>query len=167
MGRKIVSERFVLEPLTADHHAAVRRIRDSDAVRPWWPVPAEFPNGADDWQQWAIVVDGRVVGYAQTGEEPWPDIRHGSIDLFLDESMHGRGIGSAVVSELSSYLFEVDGHHRIVIEPARENPAAVAAYAKVGYRTVGVQHEAWRDESGTWRDNVLMELLRRDLVVRS
>ncbi|XUK61139.1 hypothetical protein ABMA10_04115 [Plantibacter sp. RU18] len=135
-----------------------------DEVRPWWPVPAEFPNGADDWDQWVIVIDGDVVGYAQTGEEAWPDIRHGSIDLFLDPKIHGQGIGSAVVSALSAHLFESEGHHRIVIEPARENPAAVAAYAKVGYRTVGVQHEAWRDETGTWRDNVLMELLSRDLI---
>ena len=39
---------------------------------------------------------------------------------------------------LGRHLIEDRGHHRLVIDPAVDNAAAIRCYAKVGFRTVGV-----------------------------
>jgi hypothetical protein len=52
------------------------------------------------------------------------------------------------------------GHHRITIDPAAENAAAIRAYEKVGFRPVGVMRRYERDVDGDgWHDGLLMELL--------
>jgi aminoglycoside 6'-N-acetyltransferase len=50
------------------------------------------------------------------------------------------------------------GHHRITIDPAAANAAAIRAYEKAGFRTVGVLRSYERDPDGTgWHDGLLME----------
>jgi aminoglycoside 6'-N-acetyltransferase len=57
------------------------------------------------------------------------------------------------------HLIEVRGHHRITIDPASDNAAAIRSYEKAGFRRVGLMRRAWRDPSGIWRDAVMMELV--------
>ena len=52
--------------------------------------------------------------------------------------MHGRGLGSDAVRTLARHLFAEHRHHRLVIDPAADNTAAIGCYAKVGFRPVGV-----------------------------
>ena len=49
--------------------------------------------------------------------------------------------------------------HRITIDPAAANTAAIRAYEKVGFRPVGVMRSYERGPDGTWHDGLLMELL--------
>ena len=52
------------------------------------------------------------------------------------------------------------GHHRITIDPAPENEAAVRSYEKAGFARVGTLTRAYREpHSGEWRDELLMEWL--------
>jgi len=68
------------------------------------------------------------------------------------------------VRRLTRLLIEERGHHRITIDPAADNAAAIRAYEKVGFRRVGVMREYERDHDGAgWHDGLLMELLARDL----
>jgi aminoglycoside 6'-N-acetyltransferase len=99
-----------------------------------------------------------VIGLVQYGEETEPDYRHASIDVFLSASVHGRGLGSEVVAVLAAYLVDECGHHRITIDPATGNAAAIRAYTK-GFRPVGVMRRYERDGEGSWRDGLLMDLL--------
>ena len=55
------------------------------------------------------------------------------------------------------------GHHRVTIDPAVENPAAVRAYEKAGFKPVGVLPEYWTDPSGVRHDGLLMDLLASEL----
>jgi len=55
------------------------------------------------------------------------------------------------------------GHHRLTIDPAADNLAAIRAYEKVGFRTVGVMREYWRAPDGTWHDGLLMDLPAAEL----
>jgi aminoglycoside 6'-N-acetyltransferase len=65
---------------------------------------------------------------------------------------------------VARYLFEVLGHHRVTIDPAAANAAAIRCYEKVGFRRVGITRRSERSpESGTWRDGLLMDLLAEDL----
>ena len=74
--------------------------------------------------------------------------------------MHGRGFGTAVLGRLVGHLIEDRGHHRITIDPAVANAAAIRSYEKVGFRSVGTMREYERDpDSDRWHDGLLMELL--------
>ena len=158
----------VLRPLRPADLEAIVRIRSEPGVQRWWGPPDERQlqrqaEGTDDEPAFAIEVDGRVVGLIQYSEEDEPDFRHTSIDLFLSERARGRGLGPDAIRTLARYLVDERGHHRLTIDPAADNTAAVHAYEKVGFRPVGVMREYWRSPDGTWRDGLLMELVAREL----
>ena len=153
---------IVLRALVAADAPELRRIRATPEVACWWgPAEDEFPLGdEDDVTRLTIEVDGAVAGMVQFGEEVDPKYRHASIDLFLDPTLHGRGIGTEVVGRLVRHLIDERGHHRITIDPAADNAAAIRAYEKVGFRRVGVMRRYERDVDGDgWHDGLLMELL--------
>jgi aminoglycoside 6'-N-acetyltransferase len=106
---------------------------------------------------------GRVVGAIQWGEEADPDYRHANIDIFLSPKVYGRGLCTDAVRTLARHLFVDRGHHRIVIDPATDNAAAIACYGKVGFHPVGVMRRYERGPDGDWHDGLLMELLVDDL----
>ena len=108
--------------------------------------------------------DGVVVGAIQWHESDDPEYRHAGIDIFLDPAMHNRGLGTDAVRTLCRYLVEVVGHHRLTIDPAADNAAAIRAYEKVGFRRVGVMRQYERGVDDRWHDGLLMDLLADDLV---
>jgi aminoglycoside 6'-N-acetyltransferase len=150
----------VLRPLAESDAAAVRAIVAQPAVAAWWgEQPAGFPfTDEPSATRFAILEDGEVVGMIQYSEELDPDYRHAWIDLFVATERQGRGLGSDAVRALADYLVSERGHHRVTIDPAAENHAAIRAYEKAGFRRVGVMRAAWRDTwTGEWRDTLFME----------
>jgi aminoglycoside 6'-N-acetyltransferase len=73
-----------------------------------------------------------------------------------------QGLGSEAIRLLARYLFDERGHHRLTIDPAASNDAAIRAYERVGFRKVGVMRQYERGPDGTWRDGLLMDMLRED-----
>lgn len=110
-----------------------------------------------------IELDGAAAGWIQFSEELDEDYRHASIDIYVDAAVHGRGVGTDAVRTLARHLVADRGHHRITIDPASDNAAAIACYAKVGFRPVGLLRRAERGNDGTWHDSLLMDLLADDL----
>ena len=119
---------------------------------------------ASDTLEFLVIEDPqcRILGAIQWAEEEEADYRHASIDLFLDPAVHRRGFGSDALRSLVRYLFEEKDFHRVAIDPAAHNAAAIAAYAKVGFRPVGVMRQYERGADGTWHDGLLMDLLRSE-----
>jgi aminoglycoside 6'-N-acetyltransferase len=152
---------ITLRPLAEGDEAELLRIRSSPQVMRWWDAPEErFPWDEPESTRFTIEVDGAVAGLIQYWEEREPKYRHAGIDLFVDPALHGRGIGSEAVRRVVRLLFGERGHHRITIDPASENAAAIRSYEKVGFRRVGVMREAERDaDGGGWHDALMMELL--------
>ncbi len=151
-----------LRPLAAVDTEELRRIRATPEVARWWGLPEDdFPGGDDpEATRLTIAVDGAVAGMIQFSEELEPRYRHAGIDVFLDPALHNRGLGSEAVRRVVRHLVEDRGHHRITIDPAVANAAAVRAYEKVGFRPVGVMRRYERDVDGDeWHDGLLMELL--------
>ena len=150
-----------LRPLTAGDEAELRRIHETPEVSRWWELPDErFPWDESESTRLTIEVDGAVAGLIQFHEELEPKYRHASIDLFLDPALHGRGIGTEAVRQVVRLLIDERGHHRITIDPAAANAAAIRAYEKVGFKPVGVMRAYERDADGRgWHDGLLMELL--------
>jgi aminoglycoside 6'-N-acetyltransferase len=137
------------------------RIHRTPEVARWWDMPAEgFPWDEPESFRLTIEVDGRIAGMIQFAEETEPKYRHASIDLFVDPELHGRGIGTEAVRRVVRMLIDERGHHRITIDPAADNVAAIRVYEKAGFRRVGVMRRSERDPDGQgWHDGLLMELL--------
>ncbi len=106
--------------------------------------------------------DGRVVGFIQFAEEEDPDYRHASIDIYVDPARHRRGHATEAIGLVIDHLFGDRGHHRLTIDPAADNEAAIACYAGLGFQPVGVLRAYERQSDGRWADGLLMELLDSD-----
>jgi aminoglycoside 6'-N-acetyltransferase len=148
--------------MAAEDAPALRRIRATPEVSARWDEPEDdFPLHDDEESvRLTIVVDGEVAGLIQFWEETDPKYRHASIDLFLDPAQHGRGLGTEAVRRVARHLTEERGHHRLVIDPAVDNHAAIRAYGKAGFQPVGVMRAYERDADGRgWHDGLLMELV--------
>lgn len=144
----------------------LRRIHATPEVARWWGEPeAGFPwTDEPESTRMVIEIDGAVAGLIQFCEETEPRYRHAGIDLFLDPALHGRGFGEEAVRLVARLLIEERGHHRVTIDPAAENAAAIRAYEKVGFKSVGVMRRYERDVDGDgWHDGLLMELLAAEL----
>jgi aminoglycoside 6'-N-acetyltransferase len=153
---------MLLRPLTEADVAPLRRIRATPEVHAWWDaLEDDFPLGDEpEAERFVIEVDGTVAGMIQVAEEHEPKYRHAGIDLFLDPAFRGRGLGPEAIRRVVRMLIDERGHHRITIDPAADNAAAIRAYEKVGFRTVGVMRDSERDVGGGgWHDSLLMELL--------
>jgi aminoglycoside 6'-N-acetyltransferase len=117
-----------------------------------------------DVTAYVIEAEDRVVGWIQWEAEEDADYRHASMDIYIDPRVHGRGVGTDAVRTLARHLFVDHGHHRLVIDPAADNVAAIRSYTKVGFRPVGIMRQYERGVDGTWHDNLLMELLADELI---
>lgn len=161
--------RLVLRALAEADLDALLRIVSSPAVERWWSAHdrttvRRWLADDDETTRWAIVHDGTVVGKIQAYEEVDAEFRHAGLDLFLDESVHGQGLGSEAIRIVATWLFEERGHHRLVIDPAVANERAIRCYERVGFRRVGVMRAYWHDRwSGGWADGLLLDLLRGEL----
>jgi len=160
-------EIVTLTPVTEAHVAALRRIRGTAGVRARWGSVDDSPTWPFDdptTARFTVLEDGVVRGFVQYGEEEDPMYRHASVDLFLDPAAHGRGLGTDTVRTMARHLLRDRGHHRLVIDPAVDNDAAIRCYKAVGFREVGVMRGYERDTDGDgWHDGLLMDLLAEDL----
>ena len=161
-------ERVLLRPLTPDDVPKVAAIQAQPAVAAAWGEPDEATlhgkaAGTDECTVFAVEADGEIVGLIQYHEEDDPMYRHAGIDIFLSEDVHGQGLGTDAVRTMALHLVRDRGHHRLVIDPAADNTAAIRAYEKVGFRPVGVMRRYERVPGGDWHDGLLMDLLADEL----
>jgi aminoglycoside 6'-N-acetyltransferase len=158
-----------LRPATTDDVQALARIRATPEVYRWWrgeaDMVAEVTADLADQEASTLVVelDGRIVGAIQWSAETEADYRHASIDIYLDPAVHGRGLGTDAIRTLASHLIVDEGFHRLVIDPAADNAAAIKCYSKVGFRPVGIMRKYERGSDGAWHDGLLMDLLAEEL----
>jgi aminoglycoside 6'-N-acetyltransferase len=161
-------ERVLIRPMTADDVPRLATIQAQAGVAAAWgePEPEKLEGkaaGTDECTVFAIEFAGEVVGLVQYHEENDPVYRHAGIDIFLSEHVHGQGLGTEAVRTMAEYLIQERGHHRLVIDPAAHNTAAIRAYEKAGFKPVGVMRQYERLPGGEWHDGLLMDLLADEL----
>lgn len=165
----IHGEQVTLRPLRPADATRLAEILQTPEVARWWTgydlarVKADFLVDEPNVVVYGIDLAGRLVGLIQSTEEPEPDFRHASIDLFLDPAVHGRGLGPDAVRALARHLIGHDGHHRLMMDPAADNEPAIRAYAKIGFKPVGRLRQYQRFPDGSWQDGLLMELIADEL----
>jgi aminoglycoside 6'-N-acetyltransferase len=164
--------RVTLRSATDADVAELVRIRSTPEVRARWrggPDAAAFAAeiraamAERGLGYYVVELDGRVAGAIQWAAEEDPEYRHASLDIYLDPAVHGRGAGEDAVRTLAAHLVDDLGFHRLVIDPAADNAAAIRCYEKVGFRPVGVMRQYERDDDG-WHDGLLMDLLAAELI---
>ena len=145
---------------------ALVAIRTTAQVRRWWGEEADFAAAVVDNlpRTFAIEREGRVVGAIQWYEEEDPRYRHAGMDIYLDPAVIGNGLGTDAVRTLARHLIDDLGHHRLVIDPAADNVAAIRVYEKVGFRAVGVMRRYELGADGAFHDGLLMALLAHELI---
>lgn len=74
------------------------------------------------------------------------------------------GEGADAVRTLARHLLVERGHHRLVIDPAADNGAAIRCYSKVGFQPVGIMRRYERGPDGEWHDGLLMDLIAEELI---
>lgn len=169
MQKTLQGEHVSLRSATIEDIPTLAVIRATPEVFQWWRGGADIASEvatdlADtEAQTFAVMRGGHVVGAIQWSAENEPDYRHASIDIYLDPAVHGRGVGTDAVRTLARHLIGDLGFHRLVIDPAADNAAAIACYAKVGFRPIGVMRKYERGSDGTWHDGLLMDMLAEEL----
>jgi len=154
-----------LEPATAEHVPALAAIRRTPEVHEFWRGGDDLDAAViEDLQEpgstpYVIEFSSRVVGWIQWSAEEDPDYRYASIDIYLDPAARGRGLGTDAVRTMARHLIDEHGHHRLEIDPAADNAAAIRCYEKAGFRPVGIRRRSERGNDGSWHDGLLMDLL--------
>ena len=123
-------------------------------------------SGPDpDEEAFVIERDGAMVGLhpgVRGGRARVPSRRFGPVHH--DGRPGTRASAPDAIRALAAHLIDDRGHHRLTIDPAAANSRAIAAYAKVGFRPVGVMRRYQRMADGTWVDALLMDLLAEEFV---
>jgi len=165
-------ERVVLRPLHPDDAQYLAGVvAGCPEVRRWWGSRpddhdhhrAGFVSDAEASDAFAIEVDGALAGWLGVYEEDEPDYRHAGLDIFLDPKLHGAGLGTQALRMAAGWLIGECGHHRLIIDPAAANERAIAVYASIGFRPVGLMRGYERGADGQWHDGLLMDLLAEEL----
>ncbi|MEW1692463.1 aminoglycoside 6'-N-acetyltransferase [Streptomyces sp. NPDC091265] len=156
---KLRGDKVVLRSATRGDAEVLDGIVREPEVAAWWSPPEDYEG------MLAVVVEGEVVGAIQFNEETDPEFRHAGIDVFLAARHQGKGLGTDAVRTLARWLIQERGHHRLVIDPAAANAAAIRSYRKVGFKPVGIMRAYGRDHrTGRWQDGLLMDLLAEELI---
>jgi len=102
----------------------------------------------------AASLDGRIVGSGQLNLVTPGNARHRATleKLFVQASLHGRGIGKLLVSALED---SARRHGRtLLLLGARRHDPAEAFYRRLGYQEYGIIPGYSRDADGRLHDNV-------------
>jgi RimJ/RimL family protein N-acetyltransferase len=161
LRRRSADLTVTLTPLAPADAEALRAIRREPSVAYWWDeLEPDFPFEEPEATRFTIWHDGEIAGMVQYGEELEPKYRHASVDIFVAPAHQGQGVCTAAVRQMVDHLIGERGHHRITIDPAASNAAAIGCYSRAGFKPVGVMRLAERDADGRgWHDSLMMELV--------
>lgn len=160
------SELTLRPPDDADVDALVRML-DEPSISAWWGFNRDLDYLRDglrnEGRAFAIEVGGELAGWLGFDEEKDPDYQQVGLDIMLAPAFQDCGLGPRALRLAIDWLASERGHHRFTIDPALANERAIAAYAKVGFRPIGVMRQYDRGPDGEWRDALLMDLLAEEL----
>ena len=152
-----------LRPAEEADVAPLVEVLTEPSVARWWGGNNEEAVRGNLGITLVVLVDGELAGLLLFSEETDPEYRHVGLDISLATRFQGRGVAAEAL-RLAVRHFAERGHHRFTIDPAADNENAIRAYAKIGFKPVGVmrQYERHREDE-PWHDGLLMDLLVEEL----
>ena len=162
-------DRVTLRPVRDDDAGALLALLTEPAVARWWHAwdaerVREDLLAEDEESVIVIEVRGELAGMLLVYEEELDDFRHASLDIAIATAHQGLGLGPEALRLVVRHLVAEHGHHRFTIDPATGNERAIRAYAKLGFKPVGVMRSYERGADGAWHDALLMDLLADELL---
>jgi aminoglycoside 6'-N-acetyltransferase len=160
-------ERVTLRPVREEDAGAILALLTEPSVARWWHhwdaarVRRDLLE-QDEEHVLVIEVGGEVAGMLLVYEEP-DEYRHAALDVTLATAHQARGLGPEALRLAIAHLRDERGHHRFTIDPAAHNENAIRAYAKLGFKPVGILRQYELGTDGTWHDGLLMDLLADEL----
>ena len=146
-------EEIRLRGFREEDRPAMLALLAAPEVKRWWPAPDFVPE-----RGWVIELGGEPAGWLEYHEEDYRWYPSVAFDIFLAESLHGRGIGRRAL-RMGIEHFLAKGHHRFTLDPNAANERAIRCYRAVGFETVGTMRAYERNPGGGWSDALLMELI--------
>jgi RimJ/RimL family protein N-acetyltransferase len=162
---RLAGDRVALRSLVFEDAPALTAIVETPEVAEFWGEADEgFPfNDKPDAARLTITLGARVIGLIEYGQKSDPGYRGAWIDIFLDPELHDQGLGTDAVSTLVRHLTHELGHHRVTIDPAVDNAAAIRLAEKVGFKRVGTLRAAGQLPDGSRSDLLLLDLLASEV----
>lgn len=158
----LTSRRVRLQPFDDAALAAVAEIIRRPGVREWFgpdPDAVSHEDLRNDGAAFAVATDEGIIGWLAFAESDDPDYHHAGLDIALAPEHQGQGLGPEALRLAIAWLAGTRGHHRFTIDPDATNTRAIAAYAAIGFRPVGILRAYERGADGTFHDGLLMDLL--------
>jgi aminoglycoside 6'-N-acetyltransferase len=152
-----------IRPLAESDVDGVVALLADPGVMEWWGATTEQDVREDLGKAFVIEVDGDLAGYLQVDERTEWEWRSVEFDIAIADRFQGSGHGPAALRAAVRH-FAARGHHRFEIGPATRNERAIRAYAKVGFKPVGVLRQAGKVRpEDPYEDDLLMDLLLDEL----
>ena len=152
-----------IRPLAEADVDAVVALLANPGVMEWWGPTTEEDVREDLGKAFVIEVGGELAGYIQVDERTEFGWRSVEFDIAIADRFQGRGHGPEALRAAVRH-FAARGHHRFEIGPAARNERAIRAYAKVGFKPVGVLRQAGKVRpEDPYEDDLLMDLLVDEL----
>ena len=152
----IQGEKVQLRPMTKEEIPMFYKwASESNATPFWYDEFDDFPNHKipsfkkfrNDWKDFyfndsqpekgrcfVILADGKAIGQVN-----YDKIINGEVEfdiLIADKSNYGKGYGSDALKTLMRYLFEKMNIKKCWIEAISQNPRAIKAYEKAGFKKI-------------------------------
>jgi RimJ/RimL family protein N-acetyltransferase len=126
-----------------------------DQAKAWVENIASHPAA------WVIEYQGRAIGEILLDNFVEADQRAGLIIGILDPEALGKGLGTEAIKAIAEFSFDTLGLHKLSMRVLAFNTRAIRAYERVGFIREGLERESALI-GGTWYDDVLVGLLKRD-----
>lgn len=110
---------------------------------------------------WVIEHEDRLVGITGIHQIDWANGYGTTGTLLGDKSVWGKGVGRELMQLRTRYAFTQLPLRKLKSSHFEGNEASGRAQAAAGYRVVG-RHKADRFADGSWRDEILTEVMRED-----
>jgi ribosomal protein S18 acetylase RimI-like enzyme len=117
-------------------------------------------SAADNGKYLVAEVGGQLVGHAMLDPLPFVAVRHVvHLTMAVHRGFQGRGVGNALLGALVAWARGAPAVEKIELHVRSSNAAALALYAKLGFREVGRYRHRVKVAAGAYLDDVAMELL--------
>jgi RimJ/RimL family protein N-acetyltransferase len=147
--------------VVADAPALVAAVADPE-IRRWLPLPRPYPvELAEHWVTVGtesirvsgtglvrcIRVDGALAGCIDVKRVDWR-ARTAEVGYWLAPGFRGRGLASAAVRTLSSWLLDIHSFERVELRIATRNTASARVASRAGFVHEGVARNAGFTDDG-------------------
>ncbi len=105
-------------------------------------------------------VNGEPEGFCYYAGFGLPSATLLLVRLALDKPSSGHG--QAFLNDLIDFGFNILGAQRLWLDVATDNPRAIRAYERAGFKHEGVLRRHWQRPTGTMTDLAIMGLLEEE-----